>query len=66
MWSVITGDYDKNLSGEQCLNNAVKYTRPGSIIVFHDSLKAFERLEYALPLYIEYCLNKGYFFSVLK
>ena len=66
MWSVITGDYDKNLSGEQCLDNAVKYTRPGSIIVFHDSLKAFERLEYALPLYIEFCKKEGYTFGILQ
>ncbi len=66
LWSVITGDYDKNLSGEQCLKNAVKFTRPGAIIVFHDSLKAFERLEYALPLYIEFCINEGYTFGILE
>ena len=66
MWSVITGDYDKNLSGEQCLDNAVKYTRPGSIIVFHDSLKAFERLEYALPLFIEFCKKEGYTFGKIQ
>jgi peptidoglycan/xylan/chitin deacetylase (PgdA/CDA1 family) len=63
MWSALTGDYDKSLSREQCLANAVKNTRPGSIIVFHDSLKARERMEYALPLYIEYCLAKGYSFG---
>jgi peptidoglycan/xylan/chitin deacetylase (PgdA/CDA1 family) len=66
MWSALTGDYDKKLSGDQCLKNAVKNTKPGSIIVFHDSVKALERMEYALPLYIEYCLNEGYSFSVLK
>jgi len=63
MWSALTGDYNKNLSREQCLANAVDNTRPGSIIVFHDSLKARERMEYALPLFIEYCLEKGYSFS---
>ena len=66
MWSALTGDYDNKLSGEQCLNNAVKYTSPGSIIVFHDSLKARERMEYALPLYIEYCLKQGYSFGILE
>ena len=66
MWSALTGDYDKNLSGEQCLNNAIKYTRPGAIIVFHDSIKACERMEYALPLYIEYCLKQGYTFGILE
>jgi peptidoglycan-N-acetylglucosamine deacetylase len=65
MWSALTGDYDKTLSGDQCLANAVNNTVPGSIIVFHDSLKALERMEYALPLYIEYCLGKGYGFGKL-
>ncbi len=66
MWSALTGDYDKSLSGDQCLNNAVKNTRPGSIIVFHDSIKARERMEYALPLYIEYCLGQGYTFRKIE
>lgn len=65
MWSALTGDYDKRLSGEQCLANAVNNTSPGSIIVFHDSLKARDRMEYALPLYIEYCLEKGFGFGNL-
>ncbi|MEI8047073.1 MAG: polysaccharide deacetylase family protein [Bacteroidota bacterium] len=66
MWTALTGDYDKNLTGEQCLANAVKNTKPGSIIVFHDSIKARERMEYALPLYIEFCLREGYSFGILK
>ncbi|MFA5971840.1 MAG: polysaccharide deacetylase family protein [Lentimicrobiaceae bacterium] len=66
MWSALTGDYNKKLSGDQCLANAIGNTAPGSIIVFHDSLKARERMEYALPLYIEYCLEKGYSFGRLK
>jgi len=65
MWSTLTGDYNKNLSGKQCLAKAVKHTKPGSIIVFHDSLKALERMEYALPKYIEHCLTKGYSFNTL-
>ncbi len=65
MWSALTGDYDKNLSGDQCLAKAVNNTRPGSIIVFHDSIKAHERMEYALPRYIEYCIAKGYSFGTL-
>jgi len=66
MWSVLTGDYNKNLDGEQCLSHAKKHTRPGAIIVFHDSLKARQRMEYALPLYIEYCLSEGYSFGILE
>jgi peptidoglycan/xylan/chitin deacetylase (PgdA/CDA1 family) len=65
MWSALTGDYDKNLTGDQCLANAVNNTRPGSIIVFHDSIKARERMEYALPKYIEYCIAEGYSFGTL-
>jgi peptidoglycan/xylan/chitin deacetylase (PgdA/CDA1 family) len=66
MWSALTGDYDKKLSREKCLENAVNNTRPGSIIVFHDSLKARERMEYVLPLYIEYCVRNGYSFKKLN
>lgn len=66
MWSALTGDYNNALSGNQCLANAVNNTSPGSVIVFHDSLKARERMEYALPLYIEYCLKEGYLFGTLK
>jgi len=62
MWSVLTGDYDRSLSGKQCLANAVKHTKPGAIIVFHDSQKANERLVYALPQYIDYCLQQGFSF----
>lgn len=66
MWSALSGDYDKNISGEQCLKNTIKNTKPGSIIVFHDSIKARERMEYALPLFIEYCLNNRYSFKTLE
>jgi len=65
MWSALTGDYNKNLSPDECLANAINNTKPGAVIVFHDSLKARERMEYALPLYIEYCLREGYTFSKL-
>ncbi len=64
MWSTLTGDYDKKVTGERCLKNAIKHTGPGAIIVFHDSIKARERMEYALPLYIEHCLKQGYSFGI--
>lgn len=65
MWSALTGDYNRNLTGEKCLANAVNNTKPGAIIVFHDSIKALERMEYALPRYIEYCIAEGYSFTTL-
>ncbi len=65
MWDVLSGDFDLNLSPEKCYQNVIKNTRNGSIIVFHDSLKAWDRLEYALPKSIEYLLQQGYQFKVL-
>jgi len=60
MWDVLSKDYAYKTSAIQCFNNVKKYTKPGSIIVFHDSVKAFPKLEYALPKSIEFLLNKGY------
>lgn len=63
MWDVLSGDFDIKLSPEDCLKNVLKYTRPGSIIVFHDSLKAFDRLEYVLPRAMEEWSRRGYVFD---
>ncbi len=65
MWDVLSGDFDTKLSPEKCLNNVLKHTENGSIVVFHDSLKAWDRLEYALPRMIEYFSEKGYLFKSL-
>jgi len=65
MWSVLSGDFDLNLTPEKCLDNVIKNTKPGDIVLFHDSLKAKERMEYALPTAMEYWSKKGYEFGVL-
>lgn len=65
MWDVLSGDFDPKVSGEQCLTNVLKYAQPGSIIVFHDSVKAREKLKYALPKVLEHFSNKGYEFSAI-
>lgn len=65
MWDVLSGDFDTSLSPEKCLKNVLKHTENGSIVVFHDSLKAWDRLEYVLPRALEYWCNKGYNFRVL-
>lgn len=65
MWDVVTRDYSRNLDGEQVLNNVRQYARNGSIIVFHDSLKAEKNLRYALPRAIEWLLQNGYRFDTL-
>jgi len=65
MWSVLSADFDTGISGEQCLNNVLKNTKPGDIVLFHDSLKAQERMEYALPAALEYWRKEGYSFCPL-
>lgn len=65
MWDVLTGDYDPKISPEQCYKNCVNYTRNGSIIVFHDNIKAINNVKYALPKSIEQLLRKGYRFKTL-
>lgn len=65
MWDVLSGDFDINLKPEDCLKNVLKHTKPGAIIVFHDSQKAFERLEYVLPRALEYWRKMGYSFGLL-
>ncbi|MBI3882776.1 MAG: polysaccharide deacetylase family protein [Sphingobacteriales bacterium] len=66
MWSVLSGDFDIKLSPEKCLRNVLKNTTSGSIIVFHDSEKAFERLEYVLPKVLDHFSAKGYSFDTIE
>jgi peptidoglycan-N-acetylglucosamine deacetylase len=65
MWDVLSGDFDTTLSPEKCYQNVIKHSENGSIIVFHDSLKAFDRLSYALPKVLAYFTEKGFTFSTL-
>lgn len=60
MWDIITGDFDKNLDGEKCYQNVIRNVSPGSIIVFHDSVKAWPRLQEALPKTLQYLKEKGF------
>lgn len=66
MWSILSGDFDLDLSGERCYRNVIKHAEPGSVIVFHDSEKAFDRLRYALPLVLETLASKGFTFERLS
>ena len=63
LWSVLSGDFDTKITGEQCLQNVIQNTVDGSIVVFHDSIKAKERLMYALPKFIEHFLVQGFAFE---
>ncbi|MGM1429772.1 polysaccharide deacetylase family protein [Sphingobacterium lactis] len=64
MWDVLTGDYDSTISPDQVYRNAVDYVRNGSIIVFHDNIKAKENLQYALPKSLDELLARGFRFDL--
>ena len=65
MWDVLSGDFDTNITGEQCANNVIQYAGPGSIVVFHDSAKAMDRLRIALPKVLAHFFKLGYQFKAL-
>lgn len=65
MWDVLSADFDTRLSGDQCARNVTRHARPGSIVVFHDSLKAEVRLRSALPIVLEHFAALGYRFRKL-
>lgn len=66
MWDVLSFDWDKAVDKETCLDNVIKTTTNGSIIVFHDSVKASKSMQYALPKALEYFSKKGYGFKALS
>jgi peptidoglycan/xylan/chitin deacetylase (PgdA/CDA1 family) len=66
MWDIISKDYDKNTNKETCVDNVLKAIKPGSIIVMHDSLKAFSNLEYALPIILKKLSERGFIFEKLS
>lgn len=65
MWDVLTGDYDQNLSKERVLSKALQHTERGSIVLFHDSIKASKNMMYALPTVLEHFSERGYIFKSL-
>lgn len=65
MWDVLSKDYDINLNGEHCYQRVIKSAQPGSVIVFHDSLKAQDRIRFALPKVMDHFIKMGYTFAAL-
>lgn len=63
MWEVLSADFDTALTGHGCARNVIRYARPGSIVVFHDSEKALGRLRYALPEVLKHFSGLGYRFE---
>lgn len=65
MWDVLSADFDTKIGPEKCLKNVLKNTRPGSIILFHDSDKAWSRMSYALPQLLEHCKKQNWAIKAL-
>ncbi|WP_298894117.1 polysaccharide deacetylase family protein [uncultured Psychroserpens sp.] len=65
MWDVLSFDWEKEISEEKCLENVMSKSKKGSIIVFHDSVKASRNLMYTLPKVLELFSNEGFVFKAL-
>ena len=66
MWDVLSADFDQTISKEKCLENVLLNIKSGSIIVFHDSVKAFENLRYTLPKVLEYINENNFCCEILE
>ena len=66
MWDILSADFDATTTAEACLENVIFKSKPGSIIVFHDSEKAYSKLQYCLPKILQFFSEKGYRFDALK
>ncbi len=66
LWDVMSYDFDPYTSKEKCLSNVIRNAGPGSVIVFHDSVKASASLLYALPRVLDYFGGEGYRFEAIK
>jgi peptidoglycan-N-acetylglucosamine deacetylase len=66
MWDVLSGDFDPKVSGETAAERVIRKSRSGSIVVFHDSTKAFQVLSVALPIVLAYFSGEGYSFETIK
>ncbi|WP_456420368.1 polysaccharide deacetylase family protein [Lutibacter sp.] len=66
MWDVLSADFDTSISKEKCLENVIRNTENGSVILFHDSNKASKNLKFVLPKILEYYTEKGFTFKKLN
>jgi peptidoglycan-N-acetylglucosamine deacetylase len=66
MWDVLSGDFDPSVSGKVAAERVIRKSRSGSIVVFHDSTKAFPVMQEALPLTLAYFYGEGYSFETIK
>lgn len=66
MWDVLSYDFDAKVTRDQCLDNVMSRSRNGSIIVFHDSIKAAANMLYVLPLVLKHFKGEGYTFETIS
>ena len=66
MWDVVTRDYSRLLTADDVVNNVKRYTRNGSIITLHDSLKSIDKLKHALPEILVWLKQEGYEFGIIE
>jgi len=66
MWNILSADFDQRLTGNQCAFHVIGSASPGSIVIFHDSAKAYDRMRVALPKVLEYFSDKGYSFESIR
>lgn len=66
MWDVLSGDFDESTTPERCVRNVIEKTNAGSVVVFHDSEKAWEKLSYTLPRILEHFGQSGFTFSAIS
>jgi peptidoglycan-N-acetylglucosamine deacetylase len=66
MWNVLSADFDLSVTPQECTLNVIRNAKRGSVVVFHDSQKAFPRLQVALPAILEYFAGKNFKFEAVK
>jgi peptidoglycan/xylan/chitin deacetylase (PgdA/CDA1 family) len=66
MWDVLSADFDQTITPEKCLKNVLQNVESGSIIVFHDSVKAYKNLKYTLPRALQILKERGFEFSPIQ
>lgn len=66
MWNVLSADFDLSITPEKCATNVIRNARRGSVIVFHDSQKAFSKLRFALPEVLKHFTSKNFRFEEIK
>ena len=66
MWDVLSADFDTSITKEKCLENVLNNTKNGSVIVFHDSIKASEKVQFVVPKVLAYFSKKGFVFKAIK